>query len=450
MLGTITGMTDRQHEIKAAYRLLDCPQVTAPAVLQAHLDRVRQECDLARLCLLIEDTTSVAPASFPSAQGLGPLGDEELHTRGFWLHSTLAVDLSWRTEDSDQPELRMIGLFNQQAWARAPLAQEPLRDKRQTTKMQRRARENRESLRWGACLPEHPARDPNQRIFVADRESDIYEAFERCQKGHTRFVIRLCQDRAIMTQESDPEAPRRLRAAVESAPAGQRLTIDLPGGHGKKPRMAQVEIRAASVDIRAPQRPGHSAGWSSYPLNVVAIQEINAPAGTEPVEWLLLTDLPADSALSCRRVVAIYRCRWLIEEFHKGLKTGAGLEQSQLREVRKLMAWGAVLSVVTTWLLGLKMATREAQEPRETELSPEVDDTTLLTLERLGHGPRAGERWTRRRVIRAIAGLGGFMGRKSDGEPGWQTIWRGWSRLNLILLGVSLGKKENSPHKCGE
>lgn len=36
---------------------------------------------------------------------------------------------------------------------------------------------------------------------------------------------------------------------------------------------------------------------------------------------------------------------------------------------------------------------------------------------------------TVRQVVRWIAQLGGFLGRKGDGEPGITTVWRGWSRL---------------------
>ena len=31
--------------------------------------------------------------------------------------------------------------------------------------------------------------------------------------------------------------------------------------------------------------------------------------------------------------------------------------------------------------------------------------------------------------LRWIAKLGGFIGRKSDGDPGIQTLWRGWMEL---------------------
>ena len=39
---------------------------------------------------------------------------------------------------------------------------------------------------------------------------------------------------------------------------------------------------------------------------------------------------------------------------------------------------------------------------------------------------------------RELAKLGGFLGRKSDGEPGWITIWRGWQQLYLLVRGAEI------------
>ena len=39
---------------------------------------------------------------------------------------------------------------------------------------------------------------------------------------------------------------------------------------------------------------------------------------------------------------------------------------------------------------------------------------------------------------REVAKLGGFLGRRSDGEPGWITIWRGWQKLHLLVRGAEL------------
>jgi hypothetical protein len=48
----------------------------------------------------------------------------------------------------------------------------------------------------------------------------------------------------------------------------------------------------------------------------------------------------------------------------------------------------------------------------------------------------ATEPWSVRRFYRELAGLGGFLGRKGDGEPGWITLWRGWEKLHWMLRGA--------------
>ena len=57
-------------------------------------------------------------------------------------------------------------------------------------------------------------------------------------------------------------------------------------------------------------------------------------------------------------------------------------------------------------------------------------------LERKLGEPKGG--WTNRNLIRAGARVGGFIGRKSAGEPGWQTIWRGWQQLIWMGAGANL------------
>ena len=42
---------------------------------------------------------------------------------------------------------------------------------------------------------------------------------------------------------------------------------------------------------------------------------------------------------------------------------------------------------------------------------------------------------------RAVAKLGGFLGRRHDGEPGWQLIWRGWKELHTLVEGALLAGK---------
>lgn len=432
--GTMTGVLSGAAQIKAAYRLFDQPQVTHAAVCQGHFCHVLAQCQTPGRYLLIEDTTAVSYAGHEACTGLGPIGED--HTRGFWLHSTLAVAWTPGTTDPAADEAQILGLLDQQAWARDPAA-----SRRKETKATRLRRAQRESTRWGRLLTSGLTHDPQaQWIFVADREADIYETFTRCRAAGVNFVVRVAQDRAVVQPGPDALTARHLEEAIAQTPLRARKTLEIPAQKGRKARSAQMELRTAQVVIRAPWRPG-GAG-ADVGLHLVELREIDPPAGQEPVRWLLATDLPVATLAEAWTVVVIYRRRWLIEEFHKALKTGVGLEKSQLASARKLMALAGILSIVAAWLVGLKLQARVA-EPLP--LRPaDADAVTLAVLTRKVGVPKEG--WTARSLLVALARLGGYLGRKGDGPPGWLTIWRGWQRLVPLTEGYRLAM----PQRCGE
>jgi hypothetical protein len=166
---------------------------------------------------------------------------------------------------------------------------------------------------------------------------------------------------------------------------------------------------------------------------VVEVQEVDAPEGVkEPLHWILLTSLPCPTLAQARRVVGRYTARWWVEEYHKALKTGAGVEDSQLERAGRLEPLIAVLAVVAVRLLNTKMLARSRPEGLEAKesFSPEA----LALLEKKFGRPKGG--WNNGNVLVATARLGGFLARKCDGMPGWQTIWRGWQRLMWMCEGL--------------
>jgi len=100
----------------------------------------------------------------------------------------------------------------------------------------------------------------------------------------------------------------------------------------------------------------------------------------------------------------------------------------------------AVLAVVAVRLLSTKLLARS--RPGSFEAAASFGPEMVALLERKLGEPKGG--WTNRNLLRAVARVGGFIGRKSDGEPGWQTIWRGWQRLMWMGAGAKLmeGKKK--------
>ena len=53
-------------------------------------------------------------------------------------------------------------------------------------------------------------------------------------------------------------------------------------------------------------------------LHLVDVREVDAPKGTEPIHWLLLTSHMIEAFGQARLMLEFYRKRWIIEEFDLG------------------------------------------------------------------------------------------------------------------------------------
>jgi hypothetical protein len=149
-----------------------------------------------------------------------------------------------------------------------------------------------------------------------------------------------------------------------------------------------------------------------------------------------LTNVPVERLADAQARVDGYECRWLSEEYHKALKTGVRIEAVQLTDRQRLEPLIGLLSVVALNLLWLRDAARDpvwADRPAEELVDP-------LLVELAGASPTGvtvrGERMTVGEFYHAVARLGGYLGNINKKPPGWQTLWRGWTQLNVMAHGV--------------
>ena len=168
------------------------------------------------------------------------------------------------------------------------------------------------------------------------------------------------------------------------------------------------------------------------PMWVVWVREVDAPPGVDPIEWVLYTSLAVESFESALVIVGYYEKRWLIEEWHKVLKTGMRVEDRQLKTSGRLEAMMGLMSVAAVRLFQLKGEARTAPERRAEEVVPPKYVRALKAIRKIGISTEL----TVGRFFRELAQLGGFLGRRSDGEPGWITIWRGWDKLQTMVRGA--------------
>lgn len=166
-------------------------------------------------------------------------------------------------------------------------------------------------------------------------------------------------------------------------------------------------------------------------LQVVLAEEENPPFDVSPISWLLLTTLEINEFDSAGRCVKWYTFRWLIERYHYVLKSGCGIEELQLETARRINMALATYSIVAWRLLWLTIEARSNPDlPCDRILEACEWQSLCATINNNPIPPKNPP--SLQEAVRMIATLGGFLGRKGDGQPGVKTIWRGLRRLHDI------------------
>jgi hypothetical protein len=400
--------------LRAFYRLCEQPAVTLTSVQGPHWRLTRQSMAGEPLVLILHDTTELDFTAHAALEGAGPIGDGR--GRGFLQHNSLAV----------VPEPRRgLGLAYQQLRVRA--AAPP------GESSARRRRRGRESDLWPEGIrAAGPAPEGCCWVDVGDRGCDIYEAMAAARGAGHHFLLRLTQDRRVFTAPG-LGGPARLLSYARTLAGSAEDVVDIPGRGGRPARSAAVRLAAAPVWVPA---PAHAARRRERPVVaawVIRVWEAEPPAGAEPLEWLLLCSLPTATPQELKARRDWYCCRWLVEVYHDVQKNGCREEDRRFETAGRLGACLAVLAVVAVRVLQLRCALRsQPGEPAEAVAGA----AEVLVVRRLLGRPSGP--LTVRDFVRGIARLGGFLGRTGDGEPGVRSLWRGYQRLQDLLLGFRL------------
>lgn len=404
---SLPEQTGSWKDLKAAYRLFNESAVTHAALSGPHRQATLRQARLSQgVVLFIQDGTELDFTHHPKVTGLGRLSTEKRH--GLLVHSCLA----WSEASGE------LGLAAQQVWRRKPKPKSRARSKRASSWRATEYDVWAEVLRQLGPAPE---RQSGLRwISVGDRASDIYGYFRQAGALGWEVVARAARDRKIETRVD--ERPYLLQWARQ-LPGQATKEVSLRGRDGLPSRTASLQLAWAQCQMPAPGA-GKERGGPSLCVSVVRAWEAPAPVGSEPLEWVLVTTLAVSDAHSARRVIGYYEKRWMIEEYHKCLKTGCAMEARQLGTADGLEALLGFLSIIAVRLLQLREASRQKPDaPARHFVAPELLGTVQSYFKLSPGDLSLREFW------RAVARLGGFLGRKSDGNPGWQTIWRGWQKL---------------------
>lgn len=292
----------------------------------------------------------------------------------------------------------------------------------------RRLNRDRESQVWGQLIEQiGPPPEGTQFVHVYDRGADNFEVYCRLLLTRNDWVVRASKlQRVVFHEGKEISLAQRLKQLPLAG--SYELSVRATREHGA--RVAQLEVRYGTVSMPAPRQVSpwlRECGIHLIVMNVVEVREINAPSGVKPLHWVLLTSLPVATFDDAWRVIEYYERRPLVEEFHKALKTGCRVEERQYETSERLEAITALLSVTAVRLLQLRSVARATPERPAQEVTPQE---WITVLQRLRRGRRIV---TVRDFFRQLAGLGGHMLRKCDGEPGWITLWRGFEKLHFAV-----------------
>jgi hypothetical protein len=401
---TIPEACGSNARVIGAYRFFQNPKVNMDVVLTPHTEATIERIKQHRVVLVPQDTTTLNYTTHPMTEGLGPINNIADKSIGLLLHDTLAF-----TEHGTP-----LGVVDAQIWARDPDAKGK-RHKRKELPI-----EQKESMKWLKSfrkVAEIQKLCPETLLVsMGDRESDIYELFlEAAKEPGPALLVRSERTR---NRKVDQEFLWDFMAKKDTAGS---LKIHIPHSGSRKARNAWLDVRFAEVELRPPK--GHSKT-----VRVWAVYVLEREAKDEPIEWMLLTTVPVENFADAQKRVEWYSGRWGIEVFHRTLKSGCRIKDRQLETTDRLETCLGLDMVVAWRVYYLTMLGRETPDVPCTVFFKDIEWKALCCY--VNKTPIAPDKPpTIRQAVFMVAGIGGHMGRKGDGFPGTQTIWRGLARL---------------------
>ncbi len=405
-------------EVLGAYRFFDNDRVEYADVLSGH-----KAASIARIAdhqviLIAQDTTFLSLEKSRPKSDFGTLKETEREEH--LLHVNVAF--------TDQRV--NLGVLSAQFWQRTGV----------TTHRTRRATKDKESQRWldgyqSACGVQ--AQYPDKWVIsIADREGDIREWYEIAQETKdcdaASFIVRAKQERRIAI---DDDEHGYLWEWMAAQPVLGSYDITVAPKGRQSARRAKVKVRAGEVTLLG------QTGRALKPIALHAVwaSEDTAPEGLAPVRWMILTNIAVTSFDEARTIIEWYRCRWEIEIYFRVIKNACHIEALRLQTANRWYNAIAVYLIIAWRLHMLTMLAREQPDVPCDEVLSEQEWQTIYIMHKEKSPPKKPP--TLREATHMLAALGGFLGRKGDGEPGTKSIWIGYTNLLGYIKAINLVSK---------
>lgn len=428
---SIPAASEKRAEMEAAYRFFDNERVTPEKILEPHgrasVDRIGQT----KMALLVQDTTELdLTRPVEQVEGVGLMDSESRF--GAFYHPMMAFDT----------EGLPLGTVWHKSWTRQELNSHLTKSERSRKRLLSPI-EEKESHRWIEGLREArriAMKCPDTTcVCVGDSEADIYEVFSEPRtfklssgrSGQVHVLVRARQTRSTLELgdwfEATRKSPCRYTDTVSVSKRAKPKIAPKQARKRQKPRdarVAHVEIRTLCTQLRPPFRPEKKL--EAVEINLVLIEEVDAPEGCEPVSWLLATSLPIETEENTRDIVTAYRQRWQIEVFFRTLKSGCRIESRQFERITRVLNSVALYSIIAWRVMYLSRLGRQCPDLCCEVIFDPAEWQAVYSVVHQKAPPKKPPKLNA--VVRMIASLGGYIDRK-DTEPGTQTLWIGLQRI---------------------
>jgi hypothetical protein len=414
-------------EMTAAYRFFDNPKVTYAKVLEPHQASTRRRMAAQAVVLLVQDTTEMnLTRPQHQVEGAGPLDGGA--RRGVFVHAMEAFGVDGTP----------LGAVSVDIWTRDDQA--PKRSVREKARARaKQPLEQKESFRWlqGLRAARGIAQDlvQTQVVCIADSDADIYDLFaEPRGRRPVDWLIRARRNRGVEACVGSVESRLREQVLAEAVLFTQQITVrerepktsceTRPRRVARQRRTAEVQVRAASVQLRSPK-----ASLPDVTVNVVLASEPYPPAGEVAVEWILVTTLPIDTLQEVRQILQHYRVRWMIEVLFRTWKSGCRIQQRRFEHLDRWLPCMALYGIVAWRVLMLCRLGRSYPGMDCEALFEPAEWQSVWVVTR--QGPLPKEPPSLGVMIRLVAQLGGYVNRPNRVDPpGPQTLWLGLQRTH--------------------
>lgn len=394
-------------DTKASYDFFKNLKVSKEKIFKAHADQALERARNEPVVLAVNDTTSFNFTNHDSLEGKGLIAASNTHSSGFLFHHTMLF-----TENG-----LPLGGIHHDFWTRDGIKEKP---RAINAKL---PIEKKESYKWIKALKsthEAEKKAGTQFVHIGDRESDLYDYFLEAHKLNQAFVVRARYNRALNDTHG------KLWESLAAKESAGEMVLHIESKGGRPSRDIECEIRFSQVSFKPPVK---SKVTSELPLNVVSVREKNCE---KPLEWMLITNIFVGDIVKARKITDWYSVRWGIETYHKILKSGCRIESCRLETMERLLVYFSVTSTVAWRIFYMTKINHQNPTAPCTVILSESEWKALYCSKHKSQTPPE-QVPTVREAIRWIAGLGGFLGRKGDKEPGIVTIWRGFKRLIDIV-----------------